>query len=213
MHIHIVPNRKAAPTVLLRESYREGRKVCKRTLANLSDLSALQIQAIRASLRGEVLQPVAQTFEICSSRAHGHVQAVWLAMQRLGLASLLASKPCRERELVLAMVAQRIICPATKLATTRMWHTSTLAQEFGVSDATEDDLYGAMDWLLAGQGRIQKKLAARHLKEDSLVLYDLSSSTLKARTAPWPNWATAGTANAAPCRSTMVCSPTTEVAR
>ena len=184
MHIHIVPNRKAAPTVLLRESYREGRKVCKRTLANLSDLSPLQIQAIRASLRGEVLQPVAQTFEICSSRAHGHVQAVWLAMQRLGLASLLASKPCRERELVLAMVAQRIICPATKLATTRMWHTSTLAQEFGVSDATEDDLYGAMDWLLAGQGRIQKKLAARHLKEDSLVLYDLSSSYFEGSHCP-----------------------------
>ena len=82
MHIHIVPNRKAAPTVLLRESYREGHKVCKRTLANLSDLSPLQIQAIRASLRGEVLQPVAHTFEICVSRAHGHVQAVWLAMQR-----------------------------------------------------------------------------------------------------------------------------------
>ena len=124
MHIHIVPNRKAAPTVLLRESYREGHKVCKRTLANLSDLSPLQIQAIRASLRGEVLQPVAQTFEICSSRAHGHVQAVWLAMQRLGLASLLATKPCREQGLVLAMVAQRIISPATKLATTRLWHTS-----------------------------------------------------------------------------------------
>ena len=124
MHIHIVPNRKAAPTVLLRESYREGHKVCKRTLANLSDLSPLQIQAIRASLCGEVLQPVAQTFEICSSRSHGHVQAVSLAMQRLGLASLLASKPCREQGLVLAMVAQRIISPATKLATTRLWHTS-----------------------------------------------------------------------------------------
>jgi len=176
MHIHIVPNRKAAPTVLLRESYREGHKVCKRTLANLSELSPLQIQAIRASLRGEVLQPVEQTFEICSSRAHGHVQAVWLAMQRLGLASLLASKPCSERDLVLAMVAQRIVSPATKLATTRLWHTSTLAADFGVPDASEDDLYAAMDWLLERQDRIQKKLAARHLKNDGLVLYDLSSS-------------------------------------
>ena len=176
MHIHIVPNRKAAPTVLLRESYRQGLKVCKRTLANLSALSPLQIQAIRASLRGEVLQPVAQIFEICSSRAHGHVQAVWLAMQRLGLASLLASKPCRERDLVLAMVASRIVSPATKLATTRLWHTSTLASDFGVLHACEDDLYAAMDWLLAGQDRIQKKLAARHLRNDGLVLYDLSSS-------------------------------------
>jgi len=105
-------------------------------------------------------------------------------MQRLGVASLLASKPCRERDLVQAMVASRILCPATKLATTRLWHTSTLAQEFGVVDATEDDLYAAMDWLLAGQDRIQKKLAARHLQQDSLVLYDLSSSDVEGSHCP-----------------------------
>ncbi len=184
MHIHIVPNRDSSPTVLLRESYRDGNKVCKRTLANLSALTASQIESIRGVLRGEVLRPVAQTFEISHSRAHGHVQAVSLAMQRLGFASLLASKPCTERDLVQAMVASRIICPSTKLATTRMWHTSTLAQEFVVQDATEDDLYAAMDWLLAGQDRIQKKLAARHLKEDSLVLYDLSSSYFEGSHCP-----------------------------
>mgnify|MGYP000894784706 FL=1 len=184
MHIHIVANRNSAPTILLRESYREGAKVCKRTLANLSGLSALQIESIRGVLRGEVLQPVAQTFEITHSRAHGHVQAVALAMQRLSFASLLASKPCPERDLVQAMVASRIICPATKLATTRLWHTSTLAEEFGVPDATEDDLYAAMDWLLAGQDRIQKKLAARHLQEDALVLYDLSSSYFEGTHCP-----------------------------
>ena len=184
MHIHIVPNRDSSPTVLLRESYRDGNKVCKRTLANLSALTASQIESIRGVLRGEVLRPVAQTFEISHSRAHGHVQAVSLAMQRLGFASLLASKPCTERDRVAAMVASRIICPSTKLATTRMWHTSTLAQEFGVQDATEDDLYAAMDWLLAGQDRIQKKLAARHLNEDSLVLYDLSSSYFEGSHCP-----------------------------
>lgn len=184
MHIHIVANRNSSPTVLLRESYREGGKVCKRTLANLSRLTASQIESIRGVLRGEVLQPVAQTFEITRSRAHGHVQAVALAMQRLGFASLLASKPCPERDLVQAMVASRIICPATKLATTCLWHTSTLAQEFGVPDATEDDLYAAMDWLLAGQDRIQKKLATRLLKEDSLVLYDLSSSYFEGTHCP-----------------------------
>jgi transposase len=112
------------------------------------------------------------------------VQAVGLAMQRLGFASLLATKPCAERDLVQAMVASRILCPATKLATTRLWHTSTLAEEFGVADATEDDLYGAMDWLLAAQDRIQKKLAARHLQEDSLVLYDLSSSYFEGQHCP-----------------------------
>ena len=176
MHINVIPNRGAAPTILLRESFRDGTKVCKRTLANLSALSAAQVQMIRGALRGDVLQAVEKTFEVIASPAHGHVQAVFLAMQRLGFASVLASKPSRERDLVLAMVASRIICPATKLATTRLWGVSTLAQEFGVNGADEDELYAAMDWLLAGQDRIQKKLAARHLKEDALVLYDLSSS-------------------------------------
>lgn len=184
MHINIIPNRGSPPTVLLRESYREGGKVHKRTLANLSALSSAQVQMIRATLRGDVVQPVNQTFEVIASPAHGHVQAVCLAMQRLGFASMLAAKPCRERDLVLAMVASRIISPATKLATTRLWRTNTLAQEFGVSDANEDDLYAAMDWLLAGQDRIQKKLAARHLKEDCLVLYDLSSSYFEGSHCP-----------------------------
>ncbi|MGH6638066.1 MAG: IS1634 family transposase [Polaromonas sp.] len=184
MHIHIVPNRDSTPTVLLRESYREGAKVGKRTLANLSSLSPSQIEAIRAVLRGEELRPVAQCFEITVSRAHGHVQAVSMAMQRLGFASLIASKPCRERDLVLAMVASRIIEPQTKLATTRQWHTTTLAQDFGVVDADEDDLYAAMDWLLARQDAIQKKLAARHLSAGALVLYDLSSSYFEGSTCP-----------------------------
>ena len=184
MHINIVPNRGSSPTVLLRESYRDGSKVCKRTLANLSALSAAQVQMIRATLRGDVLQPIDKTFKITSSRAHGHVQAVALAMQRLGFASLLASKPCAQRDLVAAMVASRILFPATKLATTRLWHTNTLAEDFGVADATEDDLYRAMDWLLAGQDRIQKKLAARHLTDDALVLYDLSSSYFEGSCCP-----------------------------
>lgn len=184
MHIHIVPNRGSPPTVLLRESYREGSKVCKRTLANLSGLAASQIEAIRAALRGEDLRPVAQTFEITASRPHGHVQAVGLAMQRLGFASVLASKPCRERDLVAAMVAARIVAPSPKLATTRWWHTTTLAEDFGVADADEDDLYAAMDWLLERQDRIQKKLAARHLSAGALVLYDLSSSYFEGSCCP-----------------------------
>jgi transposase len=184
MHVHVVPNRGSPPTVLLRESYREGSKVAKRTLANLSSLSASQIDAIRAALRGETLQPVAQAFEITASRSHGHVQAVALTMQRLGLAPLLGSKASRERELVLAMVASRIMAPHTKLATTRWWHTTTLAEDFGVAEASEDDLYAAMDWLLARQDRVQKKLAARHLSAGSLVLYDLSSSYFEGTCCP-----------------------------
>ena len=184
MHIHIVPNHGSTPTVLLRESYREGTKVGKRTLANLSALSPSQIEAIRAVLRGEELRPVAQHFEITASRAHGHVQAVAATMQRLGFASLIGAKPSRERDLVLAMVASRIIEPQTKLATTRQWHTTTLAEDFGVTEANEDNLYAAMDWLLARQDTIQKKLAARHLNAGGLVLYDLSSSYFEGSTCP-----------------------------
>ena len=169
-------------THLLRRSYRENGTVKNETLGNLSHLPEPLIEIIRRSLQGETFVPLAQAFEISQSRAHGHVQAVSLAMQRLDLASLLASKPCRERELVLAMIASRIIEPATKLATTRLWHTTTLADEFGVADADEDDLYAAMDWLLAHQDTIQKKLAARHLREGGLVLYDLSSSYFEGST-------------------------------
>jgi transposase len=184
MHIHSVPNRGSPPTVLLRESYREGSKVRKRTLANLSSLSCVQIEAIRAVLAGQAVQPSAQSLQITASRAHGHVHAVTLAMQRLGLASLLGTKPSRERERVLAMVAARIVAPSPKLATTRWWHTTTLAEDFGVAEANEDDLYAAMDWLLARQDAIQKKLAVRHFSEGGLVLYDLSSSYFEGTTCP-----------------------------
>ena len=188
MHIDIVPNRNSTPTVLLRETFREGARVCKRTLANLSSLSAAQVEIIRAALKGEALVPVAQVMQITRSRPHGHVQAVSLAMQRLGLAALLGGKSCPERDRVLAMIAARIVEPSPKLATTRLWHTSTLAEEFGVVDADEDDLYAAMDWLLERQDAIQKKLAARHLHDaeghDGLVLYDLSSSYFEGVTCP-----------------------------
>ena len=184
MHIDIVPNRGSPRTVLLRESYREGKKVKKRTLANLSDLPMAQVEAIRAILRGETWGPVAERWTVTRSRAHGHVEAVGLMMRRLNMASLIASRPCRERDIVQALIASRILAPHTKLATTRWWHTTTVAETFGVTDATENDCYAAMDWLLARQDRIQKKLAARHLKADGLVLYDLSSSYFEGTTCP-----------------------------
>src|ERR1700682_924817 len=171
-------------THLLRRSYREDGTVKNETLGNLSHLPEPLIEIIRRSLQGETFVPVAQSFEITRSRPHGHVQPVTTAMQRLGLASLIASQPCREREQVLAMIASRIVAPHTKLATTRWWHTTTLAEDFGVADANEDDLYAAMDWLLARQGTIQKQLAARHLSPGGLVLYDLSSSYFEGSTCP-----------------------------
>ena len=184
MHIDIVPNRDSRPTYLLRESYRDGKRVRKRTLANLSALTDAQIESIRAILRGAALRPAEDWFEIIRSRPQGHVQAVLAAMQRLGFAKLLSSRAQPERELVCAMVAARIVAPHTKLATTRWWHTTTLAEDFAVADADADDLYAAMDWLLQRQPTIQKKLAARHLQAGSLVLYDLSSSYFEGTTCP-----------------------------
>ena len=184
MHIDIVPNRGSQPTFLLRESYREGARVRKRTLANLSALDAEQIEAIRAVLRGEPLQPVGALFEIIRSLPHGQVQAVSVAMHRLGFDKLLNARALPERDLVSAMVAARILAPHTKLATTRWWHTTTLAEDFGVANASEDDLYAAMDWLLAHQDTIEKKLATRHLSVGGLVLYDLSSSYFEGTTCP-----------------------------
>ena len=171
-------------THLLRRSYREGGTVKNETLGNLSHLPDPLIEIIRRSLKGETFVPLAQAFEITASRPHGHVQAVAAAMQRLDFASLVAAKPSRERDLVLAMVAARILAPSPKLATTRWWHTTTLAEDFGVADATEDDLYAAMDWLLARQDTIRKKLAKRHLSAGALVLYDLSSSYFEGSTCP-----------------------------
>jgi len=184
MHIDIVPNRNSRPAYLLRESVREGKRVRKRTLANLSSLSDEQIFAIRAVLRGDPMQNLAERFEVIASRAHGAAQAVRVAMRRLELPKLLGSRPSPERDVVLAMVASRILAPHTKLATTRWWHTTTVAQDFGVADADEDDLYEAMDWLLERQDAIQKKLAARHLSPGGMVLYDLSSSYFEGHCCP-----------------------------
>jgi transposase len=184
MHIDAVPNRNSRPTYLLRESYREGKTVRKRTLANLSALSDEQIESMRAVLAGVAVRPVEELFEVVRSRPHGHVQAVRVAMQRLGFESLIASRASPERDQVCAMVAARVLAPHTKLATTRWWHTTTLAEEFAVAAADEDDLYAAMDWLLEHQRNIQRRLAARHLQAGALALYDLSSSYFEGTHCP-----------------------------
>lgn len=133
------------------------------------------IDLIRRSLRGETFVPLSQAFEISRSRPHGQVDAVAQAMQGLDFQSLLGSRPSRQRDLVMAMVAARIVAPHSKLVTTRWWHTTTLAEDFAVADVDENELYAAMDWLLARQDKIESKLAARHLSDNSLALYDLSS--------------------------------------
>ncbi|MFQ5897304.1 MAG: IS1634 family transposase [Candidatus Methylomirabilia bacterium] len=184
MYIATVPNRGSPPAILLREGYREGRKVKNRTLANLTKWPGEKVDLLRRLLRDEPLAPADALFEVVASSHHGHVQAVRTTMQRLGFDALIASRPCRERDLVVAMVAARILEPDSKLATTRWWHTTTLPADLGISDADEDALYEAMDWLLERQGRIEQKLAARQLRAGGLVLYDLTSSYFEGTTCP-----------------------------
>jgi transposase len=184
MYIELIPNRNSPPAVLLREGWREGKKIKKRTVANLSSLPMEQIEAMRRILKGEKLVAVDDLFETVDSWQQGQVQAVRTAMRRLHFGKLLGAKRSRERDLVEAMVAAQILEPYSKLATTRWWHVTTLPGELGVENATEDDLYAAMDWLLERQEQIQRKLAARHLEDGGMVLYDLSSSYFEGATCP-----------------------------
>jgi hypothetical protein len=184
MYIDIVPNRSSPPAILLRESTREGNRVVKRTIANLSSLSVEQAEMIRLVLKGQRVGPLEGALEVRRSRAHGHVELVARMMGKLGFARLLATRGSRERDIVCALVAQRIIAPRSKLATSSMWLDSTASEVFGTCDASVDELYGALDWLLERQDAIERKLVSRHLSEGSLVLFDLSSSYYEGRTCP-----------------------------
>ena len=168
----------------LRRSFREDGKVKHETLGCLSDLPLSVIDLISRSLKGETFIPASEAFRSVRSLPHGHVEAVLTMMRRLGLETLIASRPSRQRDLVLALIAQRLIFPCSKLATTRHWHDTTLAEELRVWDATEDELYAAMDWLLGRQKAIETKLAQRHLTNGDLVLYDVSSSYYEGETGP-----------------------------
>src|SRR5487761_821450 len=182
MHVAVVPSRQRSgeySSVLVRQSYREGDKVRHRTLANLSKLPPAVVDTVRAMLRGEQVGPLAQTFEIVRARPHGDVLAVLGELRHLGLDKMLAARLRRERELSLAMIASRILEPASKLATVRSFERSTLASELGVEDANEDELYSAMDWLVQAQPKVEARLAERHLTEGGLVLYDLTSVYLE----------------------------------
>jgi len=188
MYIDVVPNRGSPPAILLRESVREGRRIRKRTLANLSSWPPDKVEMLRRLLRGETLVPPQDAFEIVRTRPHGHVAAVLGTVHRLGLEHLIASKPSRQRPLVVAMIAARLLKPRSKLATARGLGqdtlSSSLGEVLGVEGADEDALYEAMDWLLARQERIEAALARRHLGEGTLVLYDVTSSYLEGRHCP-----------------------------
>ena len=189
MFIDVVPNRSSPPAVLLREAWREGKRIRKRTLANLSSLAPAQIDALRRILRGETLVPVEETgFEIRRTRPHGAVAAVVGMVRKLGLESLLAARPSRERSIVLALICARVLEPSSKLATARALlsetASSTLLDVLDLDPVDEDACYAALDWLLAAQPRIEAKLAKRYLSEGSLVLWDVTSTYFEGRACP-----------------------------
>jgi hypothetical protein len=168
---------------LLRRSVREGTRVRKQTLANLTPLPEEAITAIRRVLAGQRLVGAEELFDIVRSRPHGHVAAVAALARSLGFPALLGPA-CAERDVCFALLVARVVRPGSKLATTRWWQDATLAVDLGVDGADTDDVYAAMDWLLERQEAIEARLAARHLTEGGLVLYDVSSSWVEGRTCP-----------------------------
>ena len=183
MYVAVVPNRNSPPAILLRESYREGGKVKTRTIYNITHWPPEKIEALRDVLKGRTFKEE-KSLTIQRTIPHGHVKAVLGAIKKIGLDKTISSKPCPMRNLVIAMIAEQLIHPTSKLATTRLWHDTTLAIELGVQKADEDDLYAAMDWLYDRQNRIEKKLAKRHLKEGGYALYDVTSSYYEGHTCP-----------------------------
>ncbi len=186
MYIESVPNRKSPPCILLREDHREGRKVVKKTLANLTHWPTHLVEGLRVLIKGGVVGDLESGFSITRSLPYGHVAAVLSVIKRLGLHQLIASRSSRKRDLVVAMIAARIMDPKSKLATARGLRKKTrfsaLAEECHLGTVDEDDIYEAMDWLGERQGRIEEKLASRHLEEGTFVLYDLTSTWYEGHT-------------------------------
>ena len=189
MYIESVPNRNSPPAILLRESFRQGGKVRKRTLANLSKWPPALVDGLKVLLKGgTALAAPADAVDILRSHPHGHVAAVLGTLRKLRLDRALAAAPSPQRQRAVALVAARILAPGSKLATARGLAADTardsLAEVLGIDDADENDLYAAMDWLLDRQAAVETRLAKRHLAAGALVLYDLSSTYFEGRRCP-----------------------------
>ena len=188
MYVETIPNRNSPPAVLLRESFREDGQVRKRTLANISDWPAEQIESLRRVLKGETFPSDGGSLDIRRSLPHGHVAAVVGTMRKLGFPQLIDATRSSNRELSLAMMAARILDPQSRLATARGLDpetaTTSLLETLQLEPTTADDLYEAMDWLFARQSRIEDRLAKRHLSSGTLVLYDVTSTYFEGRSCP-----------------------------
>jgi transposase len=189
MYIEAVPNRNSPPAILLRESYREGGKVRKRTLCNLSDWPTAHVEGLRGVLKGgTVIAAERDAFTVTRSLPHGHVAAALGTARGIGLDRVLGPDGIRCRDLVLALLVGRILEPASKLAAARALSPATaassLGEALGLGEVDEDELYTALDWLLERQPAIETALAKRHLTNGTLVLYDVSSSYMEGRCCP-----------------------------
>ena len=188
MYITSIPNRGSPPCILLRESYRQGGKTRNRTLANLTGWPAHVVEGLGTLLKGGQVVDAGGGFEIVRSLPHGHVAAVLGTLRQLGLDKIICSRPSRQRDLVVALLVARVIDPGSKLAAARglceQTASTSLGEVLGLSDADEEELYAAMDWLLPRQGRIEDALARRHLRDGTLVLYDVTSSYFEGKTCP-----------------------------
>jgi len=189
MHIATIPNRNSAPCILLRESYREGGKVRKRNIANLTHWPPEIVRGLRGLLKGgAVVDADGEGFDVVRSLPHGHVAAVVGTLRKLGLDRIIASKRSRKRDLVVSLIAARVIDPRSKLATARGFAEETaftsLAETLDILGADENELYDAMDWLVPRQERIENALAKRHLRDGTLVLYDVTSSYFEGKSCP-----------------------------
>ncbi len=184
MYVDVVPNRNSPPAVLLRESRREGKRVIKKTLANLSHWPKRRVTALKAVLKDEPLVNPDDLFACRRSLPHGHVEVVLKMAHKIGLPRIIDRTASPARSRVLALVVQRLLEPASKLASTRLWHDTTLADELAVADSDCDDLYAAMDWLIVRQAAIERRLARRHLQENRHALYDVSSSYYEGQHCP-----------------------------
>src|SRR2546430_4767190 len=189
MYIERVPNRNSPPAILLRESFREGGTVRKRTLANLSKWPSELVEGLQTLLHGGIaVAQLHDAFDIVRSRPHGHVAAVLGTLRRRGLERLIDPNPSPQRNLVVAMIVARLLDPQSKLATARGLNADTLShtlgEQLGLQAATADDLYAAMDWLLERQPQIEKQLAALHLAAGALVLCDVTSTYFEGHACP-----------------------------
>jgi Transposase DDE domain len=192
MHVDRIPNRTSPPAFLLRETFREGGKVKKRTLANITHWPAAKIEALRRRLRDEVVGgEAAPGLKLLRSLPHGHVAAALGMLRKVGLDRVLSQggrQPAREVALCIAMLVARLIDPGSKLATARLLDGETsncsLGAVLGLGAVDEQALYDALDWLIGQQDRIEKGLARRHLNHGTLVLYDVTSTYFEGRTCP-----------------------------